>query len=362
MQAITIAIGKTGINFFAQQLVAKELVNLLSQLRPPNKTINIGRIDILYSTADNIVINLTNGTLVNFTPAFESVTQNSGGNFPLVMQAVNFNAQYAWEETYSYTHCTFIAGVGVICDNPVNKDNKFTYTPSFSSLTVNVPLQFEYDNQSQTWSIVAGTTTGNAVSSSANIPSDSIIQEENQECFSSHASDATASALSAIDFSSSLNTLITGNLASIPASGNLGDGMVYDFSLGDSGLLFPNNDGIQMGVKGGASYNGTAFSGANPPSLPLPIPPADSDTSHHLNMYVSNYEVDALNWVYFEAGKLNLLIKPEDLPDAQLLKVSSYTTYEPRFSPMLPLSCMRKSRKTPHQPPHSKLFIYSTRP
>jgi hypothetical protein len=333
MQAITIAIGKAGINFFAQQLVAKELVNLLSGLKPPDKTISIGHINIApYSSADNIVIKLTQGKLLNFSPAFQSITQQSGGNFPLVMAAGNFSAQYSWQETYVYTHCTYMPKVGTVCDNPENKNNTFTYTPDFSQLTVNIPLQFEYDSQNQKWSIVAGTSSGNAVTSHANIPSGSVIQQEDQECFSSHVSDATASALSAIDFSSSLNSLIAGNIASIPGSGDLGNGIVYDFSLGDSGLLFPDNDGIQMGVKGGASYNGAPFSGDTPPSLSLPLPPSDAD-AHHLNMYVSNYEVDALNWAYFEAGLLNLLIKPQDLPDPQLLKVSSYVSYEPSLAP-----------------------------
>jgi hypothetical protein len=50
-------------------------------------------------------------------------------------------------------------------------------------------------------------------------------------------------------------------------------------------------------------------------------------------MYVSNYEIDALNWAYFNAGKLNLLITPDDLPDPQLLKVSSYVSYEPALTP-----------------------------
>jgi hypothetical protein len=332
MQAITIAIGKAGIGFFAQQLVAKELVNLLSGLKPPDKTISIGHINIIYSSADNIVIKLTQGKLLNFSPAFQSINQQSGGNFPLVMAAGNFSAQYNWEETYKYTFCYLVPSVGIMCDDPDNKDKTFTYIPDFSQLTVNVPLQFEYDSQNRRWSIVAGTSSGNAVSSHANIPSDSIIQQEDQECFSSHVSDATSSAISAIDFSSSLNSLIAGNIASIPGSGDLGNGIVYDFSLGDSGLLFPDNDGIQMGVKGGAGYQGTPFSGDTPPSLPLPLPPSDTDT-HHLNMYVSNYEVDALNWAYYEAGLLNLLIKPQDLPDPQLLKVSSYVSYEPSLAP-----------------------------
>jgi hypothetical protein len=50
-------------------------------------------------------------------------------------------------------------------------------------------------------------------------------------------------------------------------------------------------------------------------------------------MYVSNYEVDALNWCYYKAGKLNLTVQPQDLPDPSALNVSTYTTFEPALLP-----------------------------
>jgi hypothetical protein len=43
-------------------------------------------------------------------------------------------------------------------------------------------------------------------------------------------------------------------------------------------------------------------------------------------MYVSNYEIDALNWVYTEAGKLNLTVTPQSLANPNLLHVSTYTS------------------------------------
>ncbi|HEX8733694.1 MAG TPA: hypothetical protein VF721_00090, partial [Pyrinomonadaceae bacterium] len=191
------------------------------------------------------------------------------------------------------------------------------------------PLQFEYNNQK--WSIVAGDSSGSANASSANIPADSIVQYQQGLLFL-HVTPATAAAISAIDFGSSLNSLLSGTIASIPDSGNLGSGIVYDFSLGSSGILFPGSDGIQMGVKGGASFNGTAFSGDAPPTLPLPPPPTDAD-SHQLNMYVSNYEVDALYWAFWKAGKLNVVVNPTDLQDPSMLKVDTYINSEPKLKP-----------------------------
>jgi hypothetical protein len=330
MQAITVAIGKAGINFFAQELIAAELINSLSSLTPPGKNIPIGGFNIDYSSVANLVINLTNGTLLNFDPVFQSISQQDGGVFPLCIEANNFSAQYNWEETYVWTLCW--GGPYPGCDNPENKDNKFTYRPGFNNFVVTINLQFQYNSQNQDWEISVQSVNPNTPNASPNIPSGSILQQQDQGCFTSHLDDVTASAISAIDFATPVTNLINGMIASIPGSGDLGNGIVYDFSLGDSGLLFPDNDGIQMGVKGGASYNGAPFSGDTPPSLSLPLPPSDAD-AHHLNMYVSNYEVDALNWAYFEAGKLNLLITPQDLDDPQLLDVSTYTSYESALEP-----------------------------
>jgi hypothetical protein len=333
MQAITIAIGKTGIQFFAQELVVKELVNILSGLTPPDRTFQVP--DIVYDSgsdkATNITIYLTQGKLLDFSPEFQSISQQGNGVFPMTMTAGNFSAQYNWEEKWrAWVYFPNRGGGGSWSEtmwSPVDKT--YSYPPAFSGLTVNVPLQFEYNNQK--WSIVAGDSSGTAASSSANIPGDSIVQYQ-EGCFITHVSDATAAAISAIDFGSSLNSLLDGNIASIPDSGNLGGGIVYDFSLGSAGIAFPNNDGIQMGVKGGASYNGTAFSGVTPPNLPFLLPPTDGDT-HHLNMYVSNYEIDALYWAFWKAGKLDVVVNPTDLQDPNILKVKTYITAEPKLKP-----------------------------
>ena len=87
-----------------------------------------------------------------------------------------------------------------------------------------------------------------------------------------------------------------------------------------------------MGVAGGASYNGTPFSGGTPPQLPLPAPLAETDT-HHLTMYVSNYEINALLWAFTQAGKLNLTLNPTDLPDPAVLKVATYVRNAKALAP-----------------------------
>jgi hypothetical protein len=339
MQAIAISIGKNGINFFAQHYLVGTLLQLLGKLTPPDRAIPIPDFrwndgTISYYKYSQISVSLANGGLHNFSPKFDAIIQGVDSKstpiFTLTFEADNFSAQYAWTENYHWEHWT---GTAPMPDGSGNKSTPFTYSPAFGKLIVPVVVQFSFDASKDEWEITVANTSGQTTSLQANIPPDSILQHEDQTtCASGHVSDATAQAIDAIDFATPINSLIKGIVATIPGSGDLGDGIVYDFSLGDSGLLFPNKDGIQMGVKGGASYNGTPFSGDTPPSLPLPPPPGDADIPH-LNMYVSNYEVDALNWAYCQAGKLNLHIEPQDLPDPQALKVCSYTALEKSLKP-----------------------------
>jgi hypothetical protein len=345
MQAITIAIGKAGVNFFAQHYLVGNLINLLNKLAPPNNTIPVPNFawnpgPFTSWGYSNISIALSEGSLVNFAPTFQSVAQGVTSDskktpiFTVTLEANNFSANYHWVESYHYDHYwkTWMGKVPIDHHSSGDSSTPLSYSPSFASLTAAVVVEFLYSSVSNAWEVSADHTTVQTSGEQANIPSASILQNEETSCFSSNVSTATAQAVDNINFTGSINSLITGILATIPASGDLGDGIKYDFSLGDSGLLFPNNDGIQMGVKGGATYNGTPFSEAGPPSLPLPAPLADSDT-HHLNMYVSNYEVDALNWAYYKAGKLNLKIEPKDLPAPSALDVKTYTTFERTLTP-----------------------------
>ncbi len=346
MQAITIAIGKTGIDFFAQHYLASAINQLLNNMAPPGRNIPIANFGWVESPDSqwgykDISVELSNGKLQNFDSAFKSVVQGVTTDTPPVniftlgFQVSNFSANYAWTEDYNWDHqyYTWQGRLRFSHHKSGSTSTPLSYDPSIGGLVISVIIQFLYDSTTNAWQMtVKSTKAGKPTKVQSNIPANSILQHQVNSCAGQHVEDATAQMISAIDFETPINTLISGVINSIPGSGNLGNGIVYDFSVGDSGILFPNNDGIQMGVKGGASYNGTAYTGNTPPSLPLPTPPTDND-SHQLNMYVSNYEIDALNWGYFKAGKLNLLIKPSDIPDPKSLNVSNYTTFEPTLKP-----------------------------
>ncbi len=345
MQAITLAIGKQGINFFAQHYLAGALSALLSKMTPPDKSVGVpnftgGVVGDSYDYS-NIKINLNGGSLRNFSAALDKVTQGVGSDgktpvFNVNMQARNFQALYNWVESFHYMHnyttVPYGSKIPVWHHDPGDGSNTFSYSPGFGQLDVTIVIQFSFDKDKNQWEFTVQKASPNASNISANIPGGSILQDQVNSCTRSHVDDATAQAIDAIDFATPVNQLLTGIVQTIPGSGNLGNGIVYDFSLGDSGMLFPNNDGIQIGIKGGASFNGTPFSGPTPPSLPLPLPPADND-AHHLNLYVSNFELEALHWAFYKAGKLNTVVNPTDLPDPQALKVATYVALEKSLLP-----------------------------
>ncbi len=341
MQAISIGIGKAGIHFFAQQFLADKILDLLKTFVPPDRTISVPAFS--YSggydtwTITNLSIQLTGGFMYDYAPVYQDIEQgmvNGVALFTLHFPSKDsFVVGYSWQESYDWDDSGTADSNGhdFRFKHDGQKNETYSYDPVFSSLNVKVAVQFAFNTQNNAWEISVHAVTADATNQNPAIPGDSVLQKQSSEScsFSSHVSDATTQAIDSIDFATPISNLISGILKTIPGSGNLGDGIVYDFSLGDGGMAFPNNDGIQLGVKGGASYNGAVFSENAVPSLPFPLPPADSDT-HHLNMFVSNFEIDALNWAFFKAGKLNLVVKPEDLPqtDSGALDTKTYVSSE----------------------------------
>ena len=339
MQAMTLSIGAAGVNYFAKSLVANQLAVLLAGLTPPNRTLNIPDFSTYgfgYSCSfSNIVIKLTNGSLKSFAPAYQSVTQLNAGaplgsQFQLNLAASNFSAKYDWNESY-HEYCCYSGGHGAVC-NGDDETGGYTYTPGFGTLNVGVTTAFQYNQTSNTWTITTVSSTATPSNVQANIPGGSVVQNQDTKCFSSSVSDATASAISSIDFGSLINGVIPPLLKSIPASGDLGNGIVFEWQLGDSGLTFPNAAGVSAGITGRVSYKGTFYQGQAPATLPVPPVPAPSDT-HHLQAYVSDYEVNALQWAFFQAGLLNTVATPGSIPNPNALRVKTYIPFVAALKP-----------------------------
>jgi hypothetical protein len=347
MQALTIAIGPAGLTYFTRQFVAGTLTSALSALKPPDRQIpapNCGYTNVGgWYDFSNISISLSGGKLTGFSPAYQNQTQEPGGKFKVAMLASNFTAQYAWCETYHMTYATY--GQSGSSDEKVN----FTYSPQIGSLTTTVDLAIVYNQGTQSYDITVLQSGAQTANNTANIPANSVVQYEDGSCFSPHVSDATAAAISAIDFSSSIKAILNPLLRSIPASGQLTKDIRYEFAVGDAGIAYPGDKGIAVGVTGRVSYQGNYYP-APPPQPPPPVPPVPAG-DYHLQAYVSDYEINALHWAFFQAGLLNTTVQPSDLPDPDVLKVKTYVSLIPAFKPYA--SFAMTAGITPRQPPLS---------
>ncbi|MCC7505119.1 MAG: hypothetical protein IT259_07455, partial [Saprospiraceae bacterium] len=342
MQALTIAIGKKGITFFIGHYLLPTIQQLMGQLKPPDRTMNIPDFgwfpspfgQVYYS---GILITMNNGVFYNFNSVYQGFSQGQTTDnppvnlFTLTYQADNFHLRYDWLEQYTETDSGSYRGHSYRNQN--NYSKKYAYSPVIGSLTIPIAIQFVFSQANNEWEMnVRPFDLPPIHNLMYNIPGKSILNNQDSSCSGNHANDTTMQMLSNVNLVTTINGLITGTLASIPGSGNLGNGIQFDFSVGDAGLAFPNNDGIQIAVKGGASYQGTAYDAPPPAPLPLPVPPGDAD-EHHLYLYVSSYEVDALSWAFFKAGQLDLLVQPDQIPNPEALKVKSYVSMESALQP-----------------------------
>jgi hypothetical protein len=331
--------GPAGIDYFVQRLVAGDLAKMLEKLQPPDNNLSIPDFSnsgygfkISYT---NIHVALRNGSLAGFHPIYAPpIVQNPGGKFALTLKAANFTANYKWHESYHNTYCLY-SNRGSNCSS-TDPTADYDYGPVIGLLTAQVTLGFEFDPGTKTYEIKVVSSSGQSANITPNIPSRSVVQNQDQGCFTSKVNDATAQAVSSINFGGAIAQLIPPLLKSIPGSGKLANDIYYDFGLGESGIEFPaDNKGLKIGVTGKVRYRDQEYPGTPPPALPLPPPPLDQN---HLQVYVSAYELNALHWAYWKAGLLNTVVTPSDLPDPDVLKAKTYITMIPSFKPYAPFS------------------------
>jgi hypothetical protein len=203
VQAITTAISTRGIEFFGRELIGTILAQRLREMRIDDRTIPVKGFNIIYSSVKDLTIRLTSGKLTGFGPQFSTIAQRANGEFDIAMTAPDFDVDYAWNEKYTYTSCSFIPGAGIICKSPDKRDRNFAYRPRVRQFVADVKTQFAYSDANKAYEV---RVTGKDARSNpeANIPGDSIINREQQNCFSSQVSDATKSAIGSVDFKSAI--------------------------------------------------------------------------------------------------------------------------------------------------------------
>ena len=325
MQAVTIAIGKAGVAKFTNRYLGGVLVGGMSRIQPPGRQFAVP--DFTRWSAgcsasfSNIRIDLSGGSLPGFAPAFAGAGQLPAGKFQLEIAAAAFSVSYRWHEVYDETFCSS-SSHGTFC-TPDHGDQGFGYSAAVASLKAAFTLGFDYVASANAYRLAVQSSSATPGTVSPNIPAASVVQNEDAGCFTAQVSDATKNTVSSVDFAGLVSGQCNNLFGSIPASGHLTSDIVYEFGIGDSGLAYPSDTGVTVGVTGTVTYQGTEYPGQKPSPLPVPVPPGDSD-QRDVRIYVSGYELNALHWAYFRAGLLAVTVHPSDLPDPDVLKVKTY--------------------------------------
>jgi hypothetical protein len=341
MQGLAVSISPDGINYFAQALVTNIIIQALtsvelasSTITPPSQAIYSNQYSQEF--AQNINITLSQGKLSGFNPTFQKLTQNASGNFNLLFIATNCNADYSWHETYAkvlysgFTHRTVS-----------NPSNTYSYSMGIGTLTISVPLTLS-ETSGGGYAIGVGTVAANPSSLTANIPSGSVInQYSGLPCMSATVDSATVKTIENVNFSQPIQAAVNPLFGTIADSGTLLPSpadVVFEYGVGTSGLDFPGNQGLTLGVTGQVTYQGTPFSSENAPNVPVPAIPS----SNYLQFNLADYEFNALYWAFFSAGVLQTDIVPGDLPDPSMLNTATYkgTYLQPLYSayPSVPMN------------------------
>jgi hypothetical protein len=355
MQAITISIGKKGIEYFTDTIVANKSVVSLDTMVPPDRVIPVqsiykttssttmGVVLITQKSWTKIIIKLTQGKLGNFHANYKGVDQLLK-EFNITFEVTDFYVDYNWHESYTYIKDT--------TNSYEEKDetNDFpSYQPTFDNLKIDAVLKFIYNVDQNVYVLTCDKTINTPKVNDANIPKDSVIQKENSKCFSTEVTEATAEMIADIDFSGQIDQIFPPIFDSIAASGKLTENIIYNFSLamgtGENGLQFPNNsdspvdagedgNGITIGVTGGVKWiDGVGVAHdyeGEEQVLPVPRVPLNAD-EQYMNIYISNYEINALFWAYWKDGQLDQKVTPNDLPDPGMLNTETYKIEIPAF-------------------------------
>lgn len=329
MQALTVAVSPSGINYFAQNVISNVLINALKDLTVPDRSITVP--DFWVPVTDdqpigysNVSIKLSGGRFTSFNPTFKSITQQTGqsGMFALVLTASNVGASYNWDESFVESHYGH--------SNGYNRRYEYDLILGTFDITVMFQLSYQPGNNDApgTWGLLITSTTSAVSNTSAQVPKRSVLNGQKNSCFSSHVDDATASSLKQIQFDTAISTLLQPLFKTIADSGNLvivgkaGKSVTinYDFGTGPDGLKFPNNNGIAIGVIGQISYNNEPYQGQAAPVIPVPV----MQTAKHLVYNASTYEFNGLFWAFYQSGFLNTTITTNDVPDKAILNTNYY--------------------------------------
>jgi hypothetical protein len=315
MQALTLAISLTGLRYLVQYYLGGSMESVLSTgLVPPDTTVPVQDIVVDPTKAGstrytNIRVSLSGGSLENFKPIFQSLTQGDNSRFTITLVASGMSVHYTWSEHYEIWEGPHDSGPG---------GGTWPYSMSVGSFTITVP--FSLTQQARSYTLTVGKVSATPTGMQPNIPGKSIVQEQPGPCFTQAVDGTTVQALENIDFSTAVQNLLQNLFGTIPASGQLTPDIVFNFTEGDSPLAFSGNEGLTVGVTGNTTWKGEAYAGGTPPSLAIPSVPA----TNHVHLFASDYQFNELYWAFYKDGRLDTTIIGGQLPDPGMLNTKYY--------------------------------------
>jgi hypothetical protein len=331
VQGMTVSLNLSGIQKICADTVGKTITDALNQLAVGTVTVPIP--DFKVSDGDfgseeysNVNIHLESGTVSGLDMVFGTISQDTGGKgqFTLPFSSGNFDVNFTdWNESY-HEFISSYAPVSRDCPGgggcPQTDFGPFSFS---MSLSVTEQVTIGYDPDSNDWTITPGAPQATPTVNQLVIPSNSVLTQTSV-CSSANpvADQVDDSIENAIDWKTKVTNALKDVAATIPASGDLGDGVRLGFALGTTGITYPTGGtGMSFGATGLATFGQHSYEGPGP-SVALPVPPIPAGTDAVYN--VSDYVFNGLFWTYYTAGAIRYMFTPDDLPDPSALKTDTY--------------------------------------
>jgi hypothetical protein len=321
-QALTIAVAPSGMTKLFNALVVSgaAFANQLDSETPSNQTLNVG--DVPDTNISDYVLQLSGGSYSNASASLSSAAQQGAGSNQFKLSfSVNITVSFAsWTE--SGKRAETVPHTGVVVYIPFGPTDCGAFGFTATGVVLAAMVQIVQNSQKQwEFSFVSPDADANDAPLSFGYPGASVLSQYNNSCSSGQIHDGMEGALNQIDYSTATQDAITPILDSITESGSLGAGIVFQWT--PNTFVFPASSlGLQSGVTGLVTYNGTPFtpSGLTPPDLPLPAIPAGND----VQIYAADYLFTSLFWAYYSAGELSQTITPGMLAEPNLLNTSNF--------------------------------------
>jgi hypothetical protein len=246
------------------------------------------------------------------------------------MNTGNVEADYAWSESYTETRWIMGWKSAGHWGNPQPGSGNFTYRINIQNISI--PATFKLAVGVGGYQLTYISSSSNFGSETPNYPCGTILLEPQDGPGCSWTNAAASLTNVGLDgFGCSVDAALRPIFASIADTGKLQVvrdkktvTVEFDFlAPGESGLVFPDGGGIQIGAKGGVSVNDVPYPKTPPKALGLPPVPTGA-SAPHVVYFIQDYAVNALFWGFHEAGVLTATLQSGDITDGQALETSTY--------------------------------------